>query len=110
MAKRTTPRAEASDAAATGASPRTRSRRTPVNISPEADTLGAYRGVERSEDDGAVAQALANPSMGSNNGWRSPSEEEIRQRAYQRYLERGSHQGSPFDDWVEAERELRTRR
>ena len=37
------------------------------------------------------------------------SEEAIRTRAYQRYLERGGGHGMAFDDWFEAEREL-TRR
>ena len=41
-------------------------------------------------------------SMGSE-----PSEEEIRSRAYRRYLERGGGDGQDFDDWLEAERELR---
>ena len=31
-------------------------------------------------------------------------------RAYQRYLERGGSHGQHFDDWLEAERELRARR
>jgi hypothetical protein len=106
MAKRTTPRSEANESAPASA-PRARSRRTPVNISPEADTIGAYPGVERSEDDGAVARALPIPSPGSGNGIDAPSDDEIRLRAYQRYLARGGHQGSEFDDWVEAERELR---
>jgi hypothetical protein len=37
----------------------------------------------------------------------SPSEEAIRERAYQRYLERGGGHGLDFEDWLEAERELR---
>jgi DUF2934 family protein len=37
-----------------------------------------------------------------------PSEEDIRMRAYQRYLERGGGDGRHFDDWLEAERELRS--
>ena len=36
-----------------------------------------------------------------------PDEDEIRRRAYQRYLERGGGDGQDFDDWLEAERELR---
>jgi hypothetical protein len=36
-----------------------------------------------------------------------PTEEEIRQRAYQRYLERGGGHGMDFEDWLEAERELK---
>lgn len=36
-----------------------------------------------------------------------PSEEDIRHRAYLRYLERGGGHGSDFDDWLHAERELK---
>jgi hypothetical protein len=36
-----------------------------------------------------------------------PNEDDIRRRAYQRYLERGGGDGQDFDDWLEAERELR---
>ncbi len=32
-----------------------------------------------------------------------PSEEDIRLRAYQRYLERGGGDGRHFEDWLEAE-------
>jgi hypothetical protein len=39
-----------------------------------------------------------------------PSDEEIRARAYEMYLERGGKHGLDFDDWVRAERELRLRR
>jgi len=39
----------------------------------------------------------------------SPSDEDIRLRAYQRYLERGGGHGMDFEDWLEAERELKTR-
>ena len=38
-----------------------------------------------------------------------PSEEAIRELAYQRYLERGGGHGMDFEDWLEAERELKTR-
>jgi hypothetical protein len=106
MAKRTTPRGEANDS--TVAASRAKSRRTTANTSPEADTVVAYPGVERSEDDGAVAQAVSR--SGPSEIGRAPSDEEIRERAYHRYLERGGHHGSEFDDWVEAERELRSRR
>jgi hypothetical protein len=36
-----------------------------------------------------------------------PSEEDIRMRAYHRYLERGGGHGMDFEDWLEAERELK---
>ena len=42
--------------------------------------------------------------------WRPPTEDEIRQRAYELYLERQSETGGPLDDWLEAEAELLLRR
>ena len=36
-----------------------------------------------------------------------PSDEDIRVRAYHRYLERGGSDGADFDDWVEAEKDLK---
>lgn len=39
-----------------------------------------------------------------------PSDDDIRARAYEIYLERGGHDGLDIDDWVRAERELRQRR
>ena len=35
-----------------------------------------------------------------------PTLEEIELRAYHIYLERGSAEGSPIEDWLQAEREL----
>jgi hypothetical protein len=40
----------------------------------------------------------------------APSEEDIRIRAYQRYLERGGGHGMHFEDWLEAERELKRKK
>lgn len=39
-----------------------------------------------------------------------PTEEEIRVRAYQIYLNRGRQPGHEVDDWVQAEQELRPRK
>jgi Protein of unknown function (DUF2934) len=36
----------------------------------------------------------------------APSDEEIRRRAYEIYLERGGLPGDEIDDWLRAEREL----
>jgi hypothetical protein len=41
---------------------------------------------------------------------REPSYNEIAEAAYHRYLQRGGQDGQDFDDWVEAERSLRSRR
>ena len=39
-----------------------------------------------------------------------PTYDEIADAAYHRYLRRGGQDGADIDDWVEAERELRSRR
>jgi DUF2934 family protein len=39
-----------------------------------------------------------------------PTDEDIRLRAYHRYLERGGGHGMDFEDWLEAERELKLKR
>jgi len=39
-----------------------------------------------------------------------PTEDDIRNRAYHRYLERGGSHGGDFDDWVEAEKDLKSSR
>lgn len=39
-----------------------------------------------------------------------PSVDNIRRRAYERYLERGGNHGQHFDDWLEAERELKNKK
>jgi hypothetical protein len=43
----------------------------------------------------------------SQNGASNINEEQIRERAYQLYLERGRQHGSHEDDWYRAESELR---
>ena len=39
-----------------------------------------------------------------------PSPDDIRRRAYERYLERGGNHGRHFDDWLEAEKELKSKK
>ena len=41
---------------------------------------------------------------------KEPTEEDIRLRAYHRYLERGGVPGGDFDDWLEAEKDLKSTR
>jgi len=50
-----------------------------------------------STDDGTV---IAPPDP-------DPTDDDIRVRAYHRYLERGGNHGADFDDWVEAEKDLK---
>ena len=40
---------------------------------------------------------------------REPTFEEIAEAAYHRYLKRGGTEGTGFDDWLEAERDLKSR-
>jgi hypothetical protein len=49
----------------------------------------------------ASVEGTRSTSMGSE-----PSEEDVRMRAYQRYLDRGANHGEDFDDWLKAEEEL----
>jgi hypothetical protein len=53
---------------------------------------------------GGASRSTRSSSMSSE-----PSEEEVRMRAYQRYLERGGGDGMDFEDWLAAERELKPR-
>src|SRR5436190_1070791 len=88
MAKQTSNRASAEDSGlASPAQPKARRSRGTAGAppAPEADMIGAQPGVQGSE----------------------PSEEDIRLRAYHRYLERGGGHGTDFEDWLEAERELK---
>jgi hypothetical protein len=39
-----------------------------------------------------------------------PTYEQIAEAAYQRYLSRGGGDGMDFEDWLEAERDLRSRK
>lgn len=59
-----------------------------------------------SADDQGIGVAPA-PDTRNDSMASEPSEEEIRSRAYRRYLERGGADGQDFDDWLEAERELK---
>ena len=48
----------------------------------------------------------ADDSEEAGTGWRPPTEDEIRKRAYEIHLERERQCGGPLDDWLEAEAEL----
>ena len=57
------------------------------------------------------ARTAAAPAAGqgpASSG--EPSLDDIRRRAYERYLERGGNHGRHFDDWLEAEKELRSKK
>jgi Protein of unknown function (DUF2934) len=58
-----------------------------------------------SADQAQQAEAPVTQAMASE-----PHEDDIRLRAYHRYLHRGGEHGRHFDDWVEAEQELRQKK
>jgi DUF2934 family protein len=94
MAKRPSSRSSAEDnSTAVPAQPKPR-RQQATAPAPAPDP-----GIPSEAGDDAPLDAM---SMGSE-----PSEEDIRMRAYHRYLERGGGHGMDFEDWLEAERELK---
>jgi DUF2934 family protein len=62
------------------------------------DREAAAERIQQAPGDAVAARAVG-----------EPTDEDIRARAYEMYLERGGHHGLDFDDWVRAERELRKR-
>lgn len=50
------------------------------------------------------AERAAEPAMESKP--RRPTEEQIRERAYQLYVQRGCIPGNPIVDWLDAEHQL----
>jgi hypothetical protein len=50
---------------------------------------------------------IADRSRRSESMASEPSEEDIRLRAYHRFLERGAGHGTDFEDWLKAEQDLR---
>ena len=95
MAKRR--KGEAADA---GAPARPRARRATTTL-PEV-TLPEVREAGDSAD---RAEQSEGPVMHS-----IPTEEDIRLRAYHRFLQRGGQHGQHEDDWIAAEQELRAPR
>ena len=90
MAKKTTTRPKAApkaEAPAPPAAPKPRSRAA-------APKKKADKVVAAADPDSTILSA-------------EPSDEAIRIRAHQRYLERGGGHGMDFEDWLEAKRELR---
>lgn len=66
-------------------------------------TITSNRPAVDSVKTGAMPEADV---AGRPNG--KPTEDEVRVRAYHRYLERGATPGNDLGDWVEAEKELRS--
>ncbi len=70
---------------------------------PAAPKPRARAAAPKKKADTVVAATSADSTILSSE----PSDEAIRIRAYERYLERGGGHGMDFEDWLEAKRELR---
>jgi hypothetical protein len=112
MAKKTVarskaePKPAAAGDAAPAAKPRSRAKSKSTDVV-SSDTAVANDAADPtylspSPDPATVpVSATESVSMASE-----PSEEDIRLRAYHRYLERGGGHGMDFEDWLEAKRDL----
>lgn len=119
MAKRT-PRTEAQDTttappareqrpAATSRRPRS-DREGDITPAEEAAPQSADTFAARAEPDQRHSGAGSSPDTAPDPIGSGPTEEEIRYRAYLLYIERGGEHGTDFEDWLNAERELRSRK
>ena len=80
----------------TSESPATPRKRTAAT----KKTNGEFHGSNESQ----TSVSVAPPEVAT------PTDDDIRTRAYHRYLERGGKHGADFDDWVEAEKDLKSSR
>lgn len=60
--------------------------------------------------DKVVAKAAPKPKPKPASVPDEPSDEDIRVRAYHRYLERGGGDGMDFEDWLDAKRDLQNKK
>ncbi len=66
--------------------------------------------VKKMQTTGTKKQSVAAEQPIKQAPSHEPTEEEIRQRAYEIYLARGGAPGHEVEDWLQAERELRSQR
>jgi hypothetical protein len=80
----------------------------PKSGSRKAPAAGRQAATKRAKTKSAAAPDLKNVAAAVAD--REPSDEEIRVRAYFRYLERGASTGDSFEDWAEAKKDLEERK
>jgi hypothetical protein len=85
-------------------------RSTAADSATQAVPKSRSSGAARPRTDRNVVEQMPELDAGNQSESMSsePSEEDIRMRAYHRYLERGGGHGMDFEDWLEAERELKS--
>lgn len=121
MAKKKTPGPDVTDSSLPGPARRRATKRTATSASPQpvsssvspiADAGSPALAIDTAADRGRprdIGTATADASGNGHSSQDVPTYEQIAEAAYQRYLRRGGEHGRDFDDWLEAERELRSR-
>ena len=99
MAKRKNPQSEAADTPTEATSAQTKRGRSRESIE-QRGTDSEARSIAAGPADPTASQSMA----------AKPTEDDIRRRAYDRYLERGGGHGMDFQDWLDAERELKNKK
>jgi hypothetical protein len=119
MAKRVSRSKSSDEKAAAGPkrssrAPRAKAPADAIAAPVTADDAGFAMATELSASDAEAAAPAVPPAESPSNGSTAaasmssePSEEDVRLRAYHRFLHRNGGSGSEFDDWVKAEKELR---
>ena len=82
------------------------------SVSPATDAGSSALPVDTAADMARAHDLAPAQSDASGNGYSSdaaPTYDQIAEAAYHRYLRRGGQHGRDFEDWVEAERELKNR-
>ncbi len=116
MAKRTTNRPQADASADTSRPEAPKRSRARGNRTAESNEIAAAPVIESAPTTPEELPDIPEPGDAADQAQRyesivtdvnQPSEDDIRVRAYHRYLERGGQHGGHFDDWLAAERELK---
>jgi len=103
--KKTSPEQNpAAPAKPVAASARPRTPRAPKSQAAAPIDISTMAGTEPLAS--AADRGTSNPAASAYE----PSHHEVAEAAYLRYLKRNGHTGDEFNDWVEAERELRSRK
>ena len=58
---------------------------------------------------GGTTREASQPDLAEEATKQEPTPEEIRKRAFEIHIERGGIHGCDLDDWLQAERELRSK-
>ena|SRR5690349_6358728 len=80
-----------------------------VAPAPRRRRAAAPKAEPQAEQLADLAAPVANPSHGNGRTQPTPTYDQIAEAAYHRYLKRGGGDGRDFDDWLEAEQELKAR-